>query len=90
MRVPYFILVFSMFIYTTTGVSKSGEEGGDLWNKISYSIRKAQLDGVSAFSAADPGFSRGGGASGGGGQHTKFPQKLHEIKRIWTSLVSLP
>ena len=37
---------------------------------------------------ADPGFPRGGGAnSPGGHQHTNlphFPQKLHEIERIWT------
>ena len=44
------------------------------------------------FSAADPGFSRGGGGGrqlpgGGGGAPTydfaKFSQKLHEIERIW-------
>ena len=58
--------------------------------KYRIPVRKAQLDWVSAFSVADPGFPRGGGASRGGEQHTKFPQKLHEIKRIWTSLVSLP
>ena len=38
---------------------------------------------------ADPGFPRGGGANspGAGRQHTilpNFPQKLHEIERIWT------
>ena len=40
---------------------------------------------------ADPGFPRGGGTNcpgGGGGAPTydfaKFPQKLHEIERIWT------
>ena len=88
MRVPPFILVFSMVIFATTGVSKSGEEVKDLWNKISYSIRKAGW--VSAFSAADPGFPRGGGASQGRGQNTKFPPKLLEIERIWMSLVSPP
>ena len=41
-------------------------------------------------SVADPGFPRGGGANspGGGGVPTydfaNFPQKLHEIERIWT------
>ena len=39
-------------------------------------------------SVADPGFPRGGGAptpQGGGATYdfTKFPQKLHEIERIW-------
>ena len=37
---------------------------------------------------ADPGFPRGGGANSPGGAPTydfaKFPQKLHEIERIWT------
>ena len=36
---------------------------------------------------ADPGFPRGGGANSPGGAPTydfaKFPQKLHEIERIW-------
>ena len=56
--------------------------------KYHISVLKTQLDWVSAFSAADPRFPIGGGASRGGGQHTKFPQKLHEIERMWTSLVS--
>ena len=37
---------------------------------------------------ADPGFPRGGGANSPGGAPTydfaKFPQKPHEIERIWT------
>ena len=33
---------------------------------------------------ADPGFPRGGGANSSVGDFAKFPQKLHEIERIWT------
>ena len=43
MRAPYFMLVFSMVIFATTGVSESGEEGGDLWNKISYSSSQSSV-----------------------------------------------
>ena len=44
MRLPSFILVFSMFIYATTGVSKSGEEVKDLWNKISYTSSQSSVE----------------------------------------------
>ena len=43
MRVPSFILVFSIFIYGNTGVSKSGEDVKDLWNKISYSSSQSSV-----------------------------------------------
>ena len=60
---------------------------GGLWDFASclclYSIINYQE------AVADPGFPGGGGAnSPGGGAPTydfaKFPQKLHEIERIWT------
>ena len=43
MRVPCLVLVFSTLIYATPGVSKSGEDVKDLWNKISYSSSQSSV-----------------------------------------------
>ena len=54
--------------------------------KYRIPVLKAQLDWVPAFSAADPGFPRGGGANPPGGhQHTilpKFPEKCMKLKEF--------
>ena len=62
-------------------------------NNISVITCVLAVTGVKDFkvllaAVADPGFPRGGGANSPGGAPTydfaKFPQKLHEIERIWT------
>ena len=50
------------------------------------------IDLTTPSSVADPGFPRGGGAISKGGSEellfSHFPQKLHEIKIIWTPRVA--
>ena len=47
-----------------------------------------------SLTVADPGFPQGGGANSPGGAPTydfaKFPQKLHEIERIWAPPGGVP
>ena len=82
MRVPYFVFVFSMFIYETTGVSKSGEEVKDFGTKYQISVRKAQLDGCWHSQRRIQDFPKVGALAGEGGNIPNFPQNCMKLKEF--------
>ena len=89
MRALYFILVFSIFIYVTTSVSKSGEEVQDLWNKIWYSIvfPKQSWTGCWYSQRQSQDFPEVGvpALGGGGSKHTilpNFPTNCMKLKEL--------